>query len=186
MLGLRDFFLSHFSLCVTPVFQCVGVFASTHGSGCSGAFYFLEPGVGPRKGSLLRARGPSHCTGAVPLWAQRGAAQTWAVSDSRAPPASSSCSFPALHGCWWLLRAFPRDAQSPLLLLSPCPKVGPSEPNQPRLLGTRLIHCRCSLCPPAFNSRGSNELGQRSMLSALLSSGLYSDMWKTLQKVELF
>lgn len=134
-----------------------------------------------------------------PLWPKEGVSLLSPRCDGWAwglfPPGCSgwwfpsrSGSFPAPRDCCRLPGAFPGEGRSPsqLLLLSHCPKAGPPEPPQPWLPGARLIHHRCSLLPPAFNSRGSNELGQRSMLSAPLRSGLYSDTRETLQQVELF
>lgn len=71
-----------------------------------------------------------------------------------------------------LQAAFPQDAPSPLpLLLLPSqggtlgsqPAKGTSKCSQAWLWCPFVCHC-CSLLPSAFNSRGSNELGQRSML----------------------
>lgn len=100
---------------------------------------WLEPSAGPRAGSLCSEHRVRPWDPAVTV-GHGGCSPLGAVAgDSRAPPASSSRSFPVPRGCRRLPGAFPWEAQSPsLLLLSRCPKAGPSEPNQPRAPGSSI------------------------------------------------
>lgn len=96
-------------------------------------------------------------------------------------PLLPSAAAPSQHsrGC---LELFWGEAPSPLVPLHlGCHQLGPSEPPAAWCQQPRLIQHRArALLPPAFNSRGSNELEQRSMLSGLLLCGLDFDMRKTL------
>lgn len=101
------------------------------------------------------------------------------TSDPPAPPASGRSPLPAQQGLpGAFLGGSPEPPGAPALGVSP---AGTSEPPAAWRQQPRLIHHRArALLPPAFNSRGSNELEQRSMLSGLLLCGFYFDMRKTL------
>lgn len=184
-------FLLHSTLGVSPVPVIVGALLSRVALGTPALRSFPMPSPEPLPGGHLHSHGalllptsPREMGPAVGLGCpppERG------LGGGRRPPASPTVGRSSLPAWWGLPGAFhrgsPEPPGAPALGVPPGATLGAAGCAAPAAPAHPSPHR--ALLPPAFNSRGSNELEQRSMLSGLLLCGFYSDMRKTLQHVEL-